>query len=111
MRQAGTNHSKFSMPVFEKGEAESNSYLQPLSQTTINILMQDFQDSLERGIPLAIAVDEVSMLSALTFGRILKRIEEFERQYFPPGTPQPPRLFILVGDFYQVSPVYCTKLF
>ena len=111
MRQAGTNHSKFSMPVFEKGEAESNSYLQPLSQTAINILMQDFQDSLERGIPLAIAVDEVSMLSALTFGRILKRIEEFERQYFPPGTPQPPRLFILVGDFYQVSPVYCTKLF
>ncbi len=72
MRQAWTNHSKFSTPVFEKGEAESNSYLQPLSQTAINILMQDFQDSLERGIPLAIAVDKGSMLSALTFGRILK---------------------------------------
>ena len=110
MRRAGTNHSKFSMPVFERGESDPNSFLPLLSRSTINLLMQDFQDSLERGIPLAIAVDECSMLSALTFGRILKRIEEFEQAFFPPGTEKPPRLFILVGDFYQVSPVSFTKI-
>ena len=106
MRRAGTNHSKFSMPVFNKGENDSNGFLPPLSQIAINALMQEFQDSLESGTPLAIAVDECSMLSAITFGRILKRIQEFEKSYFASCKVQPPRLFILVGDFYQVGPVY-----
>ena len=105
MRRAGTNHSKFSMPVFNRGENDSNGFLPPLSQAAINALMQEFQDSLESGTPLAIAVDECSMLSAITFGRILKRINEFEKSYFASCKVQPPRLFILVGDFYQVGPV------
>ena len=102
MRRAGTNHSTFAIPVFGRGENDSNSFLPRLSQTTINLLMQDFQDSLEAGTPLAVAVDECSMLSALQFGRILRRIEEFEQSFIPTTTNRPPRLFILVGDFYQV---------
>ena len=103
MHKAGTNHSKFCIPVFGKGESDTNHFLPPLSQKTVDILMQDFQASLENGTPLAIAVDECSMLSALQFGRILRRVEEFEKAYFSSTTEKPPRLFILVGDFYQVA--------
>ncbi len=58
--------------------------------------MTEYEESLAAGTPLAIAIDEVSMLAAQTFGRILRRIQEFEQDYIK-TKPPPPRLFILVG--------------
>ena len=64
--------------------------------------MEEFEDSLANGRPLAIAIDEASMLSALTLGRILRRISEFEQDFFDDRNP-PPRLFILVGTGSALS--------
>jgi hypothetical protein len=96
MHQAGTNHSSYALPVFARGETDNQGYLPPLGKTTVRLLMEEFEDSLSKGWPLAIAIDEVSMLSALTLGRILRRISEFEDGFFDDQNP-PPRLFILVG--------------
>ena len=110
MRDAGTNHSKYSMPVYSKGESDGNSFLPPMSRLTKKSLMEEYQDTLAAGIPLAIAIDECSMLSAVTFGQIIHRIEEFEHEYFE-HRPVPPRLFILVGDFFQVPPCRAVPLY
>ena len=58
--------------------------------------MTDYEPSLATGIPLAIAFDKCSMLAAQTFGRILRRIEEFEQDFIKTKSP-PPRLFLVVG--------------
>jgi hypothetical protein len=133
MHQAGTNHSRYSLPVFARGETDNQGYLPPLSRATVRLLMEEFEDSLAKGRPLAIAIDEASMLSALTLGRILRRISEFEQDFFDDRNP-PPRLFILVGtcsalssslsvtvlvnadilvsgDFFQIQPCRATPLF
>jgi hypothetical protein len=97
MLDAGTNHAKYALPVFAGKEIDGEHFLPPLSKMTVKMLMEEYDDSLADGIPLAIAVDEVSMVSALTFGRMLNRIKEFEADYFD---SVPPRLFILVGKLY-----------
>ena len=98
MHEAGTNHSKYALPVYMQHDQDSHDFLAPLSRTTIRNLLEEYEDALASGSPLAIAIDEVSMLDAMTFGRILKRIEEFESDYFE---TTPPRLFILVGIFFS----------
>jgi hypothetical protein len=107
MHEAGTNHSKYALPVYTQKDQDSNDFLPPLSRTTVRNLLDEYDDALASGSPLAIAIDEVSMLDAITFGRILKRVEEFESDYFD---STPPRLFILVGKFlfYVRSVVSCT---
>ncbi len=102
MHQAGTNHSRYCLPVFARGETDNQGYLPPLGKATVRLLMEEFEDSLAKGWPLAIAIDEVSTLSALTLGRILRRISEFEDGFFDDKNP-PPRLFILVGTFSAPS--------
>jgi hypothetical protein len=96
MHQAGTNHSRYALPVYNRKEQDTHDFLPPLSRTTVRNLLQEYEDALASGSPLAIAIDEVSMLDGVTFGRILRRIEEFEMDYFE---TTPPRLFILVGNF------------
>ena len=96
MHQAGTNHSRYALPVYNRKEQDTRDFLPPLSRTTVRNLLQEYEDALASGSPLAIAIDEVSMLDGVTFGRILRRIEEYEMDYFE---ITPPRLFILVGKF------------
>ena len=96
MHAAGTNHSRYALPVYARKDQDSHDFLPPLSRTTVRNLLEEYEDALASGSPLAIAIDEVSMLDAVTFGRILRRIEEFEADYFD---TTPPRLFILVGNF------------
>jgi hypothetical protein len=96
MHEAGTNHSKYALPVYANNETDPDDFLPPLSRQHINILMTDYEQSLAAGTPLAIAIDECSMLAAQTFGRILRRIQEFEQDFIK-TKPPPPRLFILVG--------------
>ena len=81
---------------YASNETDPDDFLPPLSRQHINILMTDYEQSLAAGTPLAIAIDECSMLAAQTFGRILRRIQEFEQDYIK-TKPPPPRLFILVG--------------
>ena len=100
MHEAGTNHSKYALPVYTRNDQDSNDFLPPLSRTTVRNLLEEYDDALASGSPLAIAIDEVSMLDAITFGRIFKRVEEFESDYFD---STPPRLFILVGKFCFMS--------
>jgi hypothetical protein len=98
MHEAGTNHAKYALPVFASGDTDPNEFLPPLSRMAVKMLMEEYDESLAAGNPLAIAIDECSMISAQTLGRILRRIEEFESDYFPGlGNKSPPRLFILVG--------------
>ena len=129
MHEAGTNHSRYALPVYARNELNTDGYLPPLSRMTIRTLLEEHQVALSSGFPLAIAIDEVSMLDAITFGRILRRIDEFQSDYF--DNP-PPRLFILVGnfdsipvcivneeyviilfsgDFFQIPPVRATSLY
>ena len=96
MHQAGTNHARYALPVFARGDTDTEGYLPPLGRQTVRMLMEEYEDSMMKGMPLAIAIDEASMLSAMTLGRILGRIQEFEQNYFTDEDP-PPRLFILVG--------------
>jgi hypothetical protein len=103
MLDAGTNHSKYCLPVYTKYETDPDDFLPPLLKKVINILMAEYEQSLAAGTPLAIAIDEVSMLAAQTFGRILQRIQEFEQDYIK-TRPPPPRLFILVGLFSHPNP-------
>ncbi len=79
---------------------DSHDFLPPLSRTAVRNLLEEYEDALASGSPLAIAIDGVSMLDGVTFGRILRRIEEFESDYFD---STPPRLFFLVGKFAFVS--------
>jgi hypothetical protein len=96
MHEAGTNHSKYALPVYTRKDQDTRDYLPPLSRTAVRNVLEEHEDALASGSPLAIAIDEVSMLDGVTFGRILRRIEEFEADYFD---ITPPRLFILVGNF------------
>ena len=105
MHEAGTNHSKYALPVYMQHDQDSSDFLPPLSRTTVRNLLEEYEDALASGSPLAIAIDEVSMLDAITFGRILKRVEEFESDYFE---TTPPRLFILVGNFCFMSDLLYT---
>ena len=105
MHEAGTNHSKYALPVYMQHDQDSHDFLPPLSRTTVRNLLEEYEDALASGSPLAIAIDEVSMLDAITFGRILKRVEEFESDYFE---TTPPRLFILVGNFCFMSDLLYT---
>ena len=129
MHEAGTNHSRYALPVYARNELNVDGFLPPLSRMTIRNLLEEHEDALSSGFPLVIAIDEVSMLDAITFGRILRRIDEFQSDYF--DNP-PPRLFILVGnfdftltfivdvnimivsfsgDFFQIPPVRATPLY
>ena len=99
MHEAGTNHSRYSLPIYARNELNTDGFLPPLSRITVRTLLEQHQDALSSGFPLAIAIDEVSMLDAITFGRILRRIDEFQSDYFD---NLPPRLFILVGDFDSI---------
>ena len=99
MHEAGTNHSKWALPVYNRKEQDTRDFLPPLSRTTVRNLLEEYEDGLASGSPLAVAIDEVSMLDGVTFGRILRRIEEFEKDYFD---TTPPRLFILVGNVAYV---------
>ena len=131
MHDAGTNHSKYALPVYASHETDPDDYLPPLSKHHINTLMADYEESLANGTPLAIAIDECSMLAAQTFGRILRRIQEFEQDFIK-SKPPPPRLFILVGvtfiikfqthslpddpylhagDFFQIPPCKATPMY
>jgi hypothetical protein len=101
MLDAGTNHSKYCLPVYAKDETDPDDFLPPLSKKVIYILMAEYEQSLAAGTPLAIAIDEVSMLAAQTFGRILRRIQE--QDYIKTKLP-PPSLFILVGLFSYSNP-------
>ena len=101
MHQAGTNHARYALPVFLRGDIDTEGYLPLLGRITVSMLMEEYEDSMAKGMPLAIAIDEASMLSAMTFGRILRRIQEFEQDYFSDKDP-PPRLFILVGAYFTL---------
>lgn len=110
---ANTNHATFSLPVYQTGESGRNEFLPPLSQATISVLMERYQEALDSGLPLAVSIDEISMVDAITFGQILRRIEEFEgkeKQVEPPEKDLP-RLFILVGDWFQIKPVRATSIY
>ena len=102
MQDAGTNHSKYALPVYASHETDPDDFLPPLSRQHINMLMADYEQSLANGTPLAIAIDECSMLAAQTFGRILRRIQEFEQDFIT-TKPPPPRLFILVGVTFIIK--------
>ena len=65
MLDAGTNHSKYALPVFSSKEIDSEHFLPPLSKLTVRLLMEQYENSLAAGTPLAIAIDEISMVSAL----------------------------------------------
>jgi hypothetical protein len=75
MHQAGTNHSRYAASIC--ADTGTDGYLPLLGRAIVRMLMKEFEDSLAKGMPLAIAIDEASMLSALTLGRILLRIAEF----------------------------------
>jgi hypothetical protein len=54
MLDAGTNHSKYSLPVFSNKEIDSEHFLPPLSKLTIRLLMEQYEDSLAASTPLAL---------------------------------------------------------
>jgi hypothetical protein len=64
MHNAGTNHSKYSIPVYGNGETTRNEFLPPLSQATINSLMTEYDEHLSNGTSLAVSIDEFSMVDA-----------------------------------------------
>jgi hypothetical protein len=55
MLDAGTNHSKYCLPVYANNETDPDDFLPPLSKKIINILMTEYEESLAAGTPLAIA--------------------------------------------------------
>ena len=57
MLDAGTNHSKYCLPVYANNEPDPDDFLPPLSKRVINILMTEYEQSLAAGTPLAIAID------------------------------------------------------
>jgi hypothetical protein len=75
--------------------------------------MEKYQEALATGMQLGASIDEVSTLDATTLGHILLRIEEFEADILKvlPGEKDLPRLFILVGDWFQTPPVRATPLY
>jgi hypothetical protein len=64
MMDGGTNHSRYGLPVFQNNEYQANEFLPPLSQTVINRLMEQYEESLTSGTSLSISIDEFSMVDA-----------------------------------------------
>jgi len=114
MNQAGatvtTTHSLYALPVFVD-RTDNSEFLTPLSSRHISVLMEEFEETLSSGTPLAIAIDEVSMLPAYMLGQITRRIQEFESNFMPESSTQSPKLFILVGDWFQIPPPVSMPLY
>jgi hypothetical protein len=101
MENATTNHSAYHIGVDRRKRSKAskprNVNLPNLSDgSPLRIFTSKFKKALEDGTPVVTFVDEVSLMTAITLGHMLKRYREIPDLIVGP--------FILVGDFYQVLP-------
>ena len=99
MENATTNHSAYHIGVDRRKQSKASKprnvnlpNLSPDSQ--LRIFTSKFRRALEDGTPVVTFVDEVSLMTAITLGHMMKRYREIPDLIVGP--------FILVGDFYQV---------
>jgi len=106
LRYGMTVHSSFGIPVDQS--TCTNRNLSNLMDKKLHVLLADLQDALDTGVPLAVILDEMSMVTAVMLGHVLRRIQEMNRNL---GNNPKPGLFIMCGDFHQIRPVAGVPLF
>ena len=108
MTNATTNHSAYHIAVDRKkrknmSKGPRNRNLPDMSRSQKRIFSSKVKRALDDNTPVITFIDEVSLMTAITLGHVIQRYREIEGLIIGP--------FILVGDFYQISPVGGTTIY